>query len=71
MILNAKDDQLNGFGLQFCVAEQSRCGKTGFAETSSISTVPEPGTLALIGTGLVGLASIVRRRKNRNAKAIG
>lgn len=63
-ILNANVHQINGFGLQFCVADEGRCGKAGFAETSSVSTVPEPGTLALLGTGLVGIASMVRRRRN-------
>lgn len=69
-ILNASADQVTGFGLQFCIADASRCGKTGFAETSSVSTVPEPGTLALLGTGLVGIASVGRRR-SRRAKSIG
>jgi hypothetical protein len=70
-ILNANINQLTGFGLQFCVADENRCGKTGFAETSAStgSTVPEPGTLALIGTGLVGLATMVRRRASKTAKS--
>jgi hypothetical protein len=70
-ILNANINQLTGFGLQFCVADENRCGKTGFAETSvsTVSAVPEPGTLALIGTGLVGLATIVRRRASKTAKS--
>lgn len=63
-ILNANANQLTGFGLQFCIGDENRCGKTGFAETSGVSTVPEPGTLALIGTGLVGLGTVVRRRKS-------
>jgi hypothetical protein len=39
---------------------------TGFATNGPpITTVPEPGTLSLLGTGLVGLASMVRRKLKR------
>jgi hypothetical protein len=38
---------------------------TCFATTTEVSTVPETGSLSLVGTGLIGLAALVRRRFSR------
>jgi hypothetical protein len=35
---------------------------TIFSQEGTPSTVPEPGTLGLLGTGLVGIAGLIRRR---------
>ena len=56
---------ISALGLHICIkfADGTCAGNnTVFVETSQPPTVPEPSTLGLLGTGLVGLAGMVRRR---------
>jgi len=49
--------------VHFCTASGTNCGpQTGFAVGTPGAEVPEPGTITLLGSGLIGLAGLVRRR---------
>ena len=58
-----KASQFTGVGLHFCTASGAGCGpETGFAASGPATPVPEPETMFLMGTGLIGVAGMVRHR---------
>jgi hypothetical protein len=61
-----KANQFTGVAVHFCTASGGGCGpQTGFASNGTPTPVPEPGTLSLLGTGLVGLAGFARKTLRR------
>jgi hypothetical protein len=55
--------QFTGAAIHFCTASGGGCGpNTGFAASGPPASVPEPGTLSMMAAGLVGMATLVRRR---------
>lgn len=65
VLTNAQLSGITGAGIHIigpACGTQGDGFKTCFTTSSTVSTVPEPGTLGLLGTGLVGLAGLARRR---------
>jgi hypothetical protein len=62
-IAGASVSQFSNFVIHFCNGSGTNCApQTGFASNGPPTAVPEPGSLTLLGTGLVTLAGFAKRR---------
>ena len=56
------DGPLNSFGPTFDIFDGELFTRASFGANALVSAIPEPGTLALLGFGLIGLLAQSRRR---------
>jgi hypothetical protein len=62
LAINASNSTFKGLKVYTAVGSSPGYGPQEFISYYPTSTVPEPGTLSLLGTGLFGLAALVRRK---------
>jgi hypothetical protein len=60
-LIGASNDEIT-LSLNNGCSTGGSCSGTIIQSTTALQTVPEPGTLALFGTGIFGLAGALRRK---------
>jgi len=77
IISSSTSDVFNGFltnsqnGTLITVQTKLSSGTLSGTNTGQFSPTPEPGTLALFGTGLLGIGMIAKRRSSNNRSTTG